>query len=473
MQKQDVAGLKINFTTKKELLEVLTKRISQGQKTWVTTPYSEFLYAGLKNPGTLEMLNQADVAVPDGIGIFWAKKFLEIPFTFRNYWLKIFQAFWQAKYSLLAILFNPKWLYNNPSQPPLMQRGGDIANAISPSFSKEGAGGVKFFEKIPGSELVWDIAKLASENNWSIYLLGGFDNTAELAAQELKIKNLKLKIAGTSSRNPSDATITDDIKKVQPDVLLVAYGPLQQEAWIAQNLSNLPIKLVIGVGGTFDYLAKKRLNPPKFIRKIGLEWLFRLFTQPHRIKRIYQATFGLVNKLIHYKVFESLPLRQNVVTVILNSDNKVLVCKRNPKRFENKLFGLTFNDMGTHWQFPQGGMDEKESYVDTGLRECKEEVNLTKIEYISTSKNTYTYNFFNARRPFFGQSTLNKGQKQYILYFRHLGKDTDAQIDNQEFENYRWVEIPELKNILHKYKKPLAEIAMADLKDMHEKAIIS
>lgn len=274
-----VARLKIDALSKVRLIELISQRLQNNQKTWLTTPYSEFLYYGLKNPELMKVFNQADIAIADGIGIIWAAKFLSIPLTAKNYWLKILQCLWQIKYSLAAIIFNPSWL-----------------KTIIP-------------EKIVGADLIWDLAKLSANNNLSIYLLGGFGDTPQLVAKKLKtiINNgrdlsLALKIAGTSNKNFDDATIINDINTAQPDILFVAFGPIKQELWIAKNLPNLPVKLAVGLGGTFDYLAGKRPSPPQFLRKIGLEWLFRLVTQPFRLRRIFQATFGLVFELIKLKV---------------------------------------------------------------------------------------------------------------------------------------------------------------------------
>ena len=150
-----IAGLKIDALSKEELLATLRSRITANKKTWITTLYSEFLYAALRGAQTLEMLNQADIAVPDGVGIFWAHKYLSIPLTTKSYYGKILQAFWQAKYSLAAILLYPKFIK------------------------------VPSADKISGADLIWDIAKLATENNLSIYLLGGFGDTPKLVAESL------------------------------------------------------------------------------------------------------------------------------------------------------------------------------------------------------------------------------------------------------------------------------------------------
>jgi len=228
MNKIDIAGLKVDATTKQEFLDTALARAKNGQKTFVITPYSEFLYHALEEPALLDIFNSADFALADGIGIFWARRYLSLPLTAKSYFGKILQALWQMKYSLASIIFYPRW----------------IKNALP--------------EKIPGADLIWDLAELAAQNNLSIYLLGGFDDTPKLASEKLKVKSAKLKIAGWSNKNPDDASITEDINKTRADLLFVAYGPVSQEKWIAENLSGLNVKLAIGLGGTFDYIAGKK-----------------------------------------------------------------------------------------------------------------------------------------------------------------------------------------------------------------------
>src|SRR5437868_5830938 len=103
MPKIDVGGLKVDAITKAELLQQISGQIKQGQKTFVITPYSEFLYHALQDAKIMEIYNKADFSVPDGIGIFWAAKFLSLPLTAKSYYGKILQALWQMFYTLLAI----------------------------------------------------------------------------------------------------------------------------------------------------------------------------------------------------------------------------------------------------------------------------------------------------------------------------------------------------------------------------------
>jgi len=74
-----------------------------------------------------------------------------------------------------------------------------------------------------------------------------------------------------------------DYKKI--DILFVAFGSPKQEEWITKNLETLPVHVVMGVGGAFDFVSGAVSRAPVWIRKIGLEWLFRLAVEPWRIKR--------------------------------------------------------------------------------------------------------------------------------------------------------------------------------------------
>jgi N-acetylglucosaminyldiphosphoundecaprenol N-acetyl-beta-D-mannosaminyltransferase len=278
MPKASIAGLEVDTFTKSEFLATVAGRLSRGEKTFVITPYSEFLYAALRDPLVMAMFNRADIAIPDGVAILWAERFLAIPFSVRGYYLKILQVLWQVLYSGAEILLHPKSIYRT------------------------------FPEKITGADIVWDVAELAAKNNYTVYLLGGFGEIPRKTAEILRRRYPNLNIAGVSNRSPGEeAEILSDLQKAQPDILLVAFGPLKQEKWITDNYTQLPAKLIIGLGGTFDYIAGSKKAPPPFVRKAGLEWLYRLVTQPYRAGRIKNATWDLVWALQRYKIARGSP----------------------------------------------------------------------------------------------------------------------------------------------------------------------
>jgi len=444
MQKIDIAGLKIDALSKIELISQLEERIRNNQRTLIFTPYSEFLFHALRDRSVLELLNSADFCLPDGIGIFWAKRFVDIPLTQKKYWLKILEALWQAFYTLLAIAFNP----------------GFIRGALP--------------EKISGSDFVWDLARLAGNKNQSIFLFGGRGDTAKIAAEEIKLKVPSVKVAGWSNKNFKDPSLINDIQNANPDFLFVALDPIKQEKWLKDNFSNLPCKLAIGLGGTFDYIAKKRPNPPKIWRNAGFEWLWRLITQPRRFIRIKNATFGLIWALIKFKVFKSLPFRANAVSVVINNKNEIFVARFNPEKKVVKALGRQTSSFQDYWQLPQGGVKEGEEFTIGAKRELREETNIGSINILKISEKKYQYEWETGIRPLFvSKRYLFKGQQQRIVYFKFFGDDSEIKLDNDELLEWKWVPLDKLMETLHTDKQNLAKIVIADLKEMAEKGILN
>ncbi len=144
-------------------------------------------------------------------------------------------------------------------------------------------------QKIPGVDLVWRLCRLAAERGSSIFLLGSKPGVAQKAANKLQEYLPNLKIAGISSANPNDLYVFKDIKQSGADIVFVGYGAPTQESWIAEHKAETGAKILVGVGGTFDILSGNLPRAPKFIRSLQLEWLWRLILQPSRISRIWNA----------------------------------------------------------------------------------------------------------------------------------------------------------------------------------------
>ena len=155
--------------------------------------------------------------------------------------------------------------------------------------------------RVTGVELTEQLAALCGEMGKTIYLVGAGPDVAEQTAEVLKKKHPSLIIVGAeegiaagmpeSEREAANKELIENIVSVAPDVLLVAFGAPKQDLWIARYLSQLSsVKIAVGVGGTFDYIAGVVPYAPYWIRTLGLEWLYRLATQPHRFNRIVTAT---------------------------------------------------------------------------------------------------------------------------------------------------------------------------------------
>lgn len=154
---------------------------------------------------------------------------------------------------------------------------------------------------IHGSEFTLRLAQLSEQKGCSVYLLGAGRGVAEEAAENLKLNFPKLKIAGAeqggsirwiAGKWEEDQNLAARIDAVKPDVLLVALGHGKQERWIRDHLARLPsVKVAMGIGGTLDFLAGRVWRAPAIMRRLHLEWLWRLIIEPWRFPRIFEATF--------------------------------------------------------------------------------------------------------------------------------------------------------------------------------------
>jgi N-acetylglucosaminyldiphosphoundecaprenol N-acetyl-beta-D-mannosaminyltransferase len=144
-------------------------------------------------------------------------------------------------------------------------------------------------QRVPGVDLVLSIAARCAETGRRMFLLGAGPGVAQAAAARLVAAYPGLVIAGCHSGSPrpeDDQAAVDLIAAAKPQMLLVAYGAPSQEAWIARNRSRLPDLVAIGVGGTLDYIAGRVARAPAWMRRLGLEWLYRLLRQPWRARRM-------------------------------------------------------------------------------------------------------------------------------------------------------------------------------------------
>ena len=161
--------------------------------------------------------------------------------------------------------------------------------------------GNKNIEKISGSDLIYDVCEQALIKKRKVFLLGGLIESNEVAVNKLKLIYPGLQIAGYSpafSPYPFKFEITEEItQKMQdfrPDYLFVGFGAGKQEMWISDNfelLRILGVKIVVGSGGTFEFVSGKIKRAPKILQKIGLEGVFRLLVEPKffRFKRILKS----------------------------------------------------------------------------------------------------------------------------------------------------------------------------------------
>jgi N-acetylglucosaminyldiphosphoundecaprenol N-acetyl-beta-D-mannosaminyltransferase len=227
-----ILGVPVDNLTPAEALDRLEGFIETGRATGqshqVVTVNADFVKNGLRDPELRFLLQDADMATADGMPLVWGARLLNVPLKGR----------------------------------------------------------------LTGVDLVPRLAERAAEKGYSIYLLGGAPGVADLAAKKLLARYPKLKIAGqfsppVSSVLEMDTSILLSIRAAQPDILLVAFGNPKQEKWIGMYKKQLSVPVMMGVGGTLDFLAGVTTRAPRWMQQSGLEWLFRLIQEPGRLWRRY------------------------------------------------------------------------------------------------------------------------------------------------------------------------------------------
>lgn len=223
-----ILGVAIDNITEGEAIDRIAGFIEQGGPHHVVTVNPEFVMEARRNAAFRRVLSAADLATPDGFGLVLVARMRGTPFRGR----------------------------------------------------------------VTGIDLVQRLAAVAAQRGWSIYLLGAAPGVAERAAAVLQQRHPGLRIAGCYAGTPhpvDEPSIRELVAGAHPDVLLVAYGHPAQDLWIARNQPLLRVPVAIGVGGAFDYLAGVVPRAPAWMRRLGLEWLYRLVRQPHRWRRILIA----------------------------------------------------------------------------------------------------------------------------------------------------------------------------------------
>jgi N-acetylglucosaminyldiphosphoundecaprenol N-acetyl-beta-D-mannosaminyltransferase len=148
-------------------------------------------------------------------------------------------------------------------------------------------------EKISGSDLMVPLARRAAERQWRVYLLGGGQGVAELAATELQ-KQFDIDIVGTDAPfvtpegNPVDGpAVIERIVQARPHLLFAAFGAPKQELFLHRAAAAIRPAVGIGVGAGFDFVAGRLKRAPRWISQSGLEWLYRLAQEPRRLAKRY------------------------------------------------------------------------------------------------------------------------------------------------------------------------------------------
>lgn len=156
--------------------------------------------------------------------------------------------------------------------------------------------GTPLKERVPGVEFAAQLLERMAGEGKSLYLLGAKPGVAELAAERLKERYPGLRIAGTHDGYfQDDGPIVEDIRQSGADAVFVCLGAPKQELWMARNGLATGARLLCGLGGSLDVFAGTVKRAPKFWRDHGLEWFYRLCSDPRRLGRMIRLPLFLIH----------------------------------------------------------------------------------------------------------------------------------------------------------------------------------
>ena len=232
MNKLSIMGVRINNITMNEVMDIIKTKISNNKQYTIYTPNTEFVMMCQKDDEFMELMNNSDINIPDGIGLIYASKIKKHPLK----------------------------------------------------------------EKVAGFDLSVNLLKLANENSLKLFVVGGKPGVAEKAMENVHEKYPNIDIVGIQhgyfkgthlgkNGHEEELKVLENINKAEPHILFVGFGAKKQEQWIEYNKDKINAKIIIGNGGTLDGLAGNVKRAPEIFIKLGLEWFYRLMKEPKRITR--------------------------------------------------------------------------------------------------------------------------------------------------------------------------------------------
>ena len=213
-----------------DALDMLVELARGERSTYAVTANVDHIVRFHRCPGVRHLYTQADVVVADGTPVIWASRLLGCPLP----------------------------------------------------------------ERVAGSDLFPALCANAAEHDLSVFLLGGAPDTAKRAADTLQARHPRLRVAGTwcpdygFEKDPVQASrVVDIVRAARPDILFVGLGSPKQEKWIAANRAACGARLSIGVGISFSFVCGDIARAPRWVQRIGFEWLHRLVQEPGRLWKRY------------------------------------------------------------------------------------------------------------------------------------------------------------------------------------------
>ncbi len=223
-----ILNVPFDVVTIQEANERACAFLKEDKPHFICTPNPEIVMLAQQDETLMQILTEADMVIPDGIGVVLASK-------------------WSGTHRLP--------------------------------------------ERVAGYDLTQSLFDVLQDSDEKFYFFGGGDTVSAVAKEKMELRYPNLQIVGTANGffdADRETEIIQEINDSGATVLLVGLGAPKQEKWIYEHLDALQIRLAIGVGGSFDVMADRVKRAPVQFQKLGLEWLYRFLCQPTRWKRMLQ-----------------------------------------------------------------------------------------------------------------------------------------------------------------------------------------
>ncbi|GAC40991.1 WecB/TagA/CpsF family glycosyltransferase [Paenibacillus popilliae] len=220
-----IYGIRFSKLNMKDTVACLENAIISGHSIQLITANPIMVMTALENDKFMNVMQQADLIIPDGTGIVWA-----------------------ANYA-----------------------GDPVA------------------ERVTGFDLLHELMRAGEVRRWKVFLLGAAPDVVQAAAERLRQQYPLVQIVGVRDgffSEAEDEAVVQTIREAAPDILFVARGLDTQEPWIAKHRHRLQVPLMMGVGGSFDVISGSSKRAPLWVQRLRLEWLYRLLREPKRFGRM-------------------------------------------------------------------------------------------------------------------------------------------------------------------------------------------
>ncbi len=227
-----IFGVNIFNVDFREAMEIVENFLKGDGCKKIFTPNTEIVMEAKEHSYLRDLVNLADLVIPDGIGLIYASKLRGKPLK----------------------------------------------------------------ERVTGYDVSMELLKIANRDNLRLYLLGGKPGVSQKAAENIEKKYPNIDIVGNhhgyfkgvhlgEENSQEEREIIEEINRLKPHIIFLGLGFPKQEVWINEYSNILESKVIIGNGGVIDILAENAKRAPDIFIKLNLEWFYRLISDPSRIKR--------------------------------------------------------------------------------------------------------------------------------------------------------------------------------------------